>query len=102
METTQRIREIKSRLVTLNEFAGKLNQEIKHERANNYFLGPVRSNLREAELLLAHWAREAPTPANASMFLDFADFDLGQAAMRLNYTQELASKYGEGIQVIAG
>ena len=102
METAHRIQVIKSKLKTLNDLAAKLNQTITHEKANNYLLGPVRNNLRDVESLLVPWAREASTPANASMFLDIAEFDLGQAAGRLNYAHELVTKYGAGIQAIAG
>jgi hypothetical protein len=102
MEKAQRIQVIESRLKTLNDLAAKLNQTIKHEKANNYLLGPARSNLSDVQTTLILLARKASTPANASMFLDVADFELGQVEGRLNYAQEMLKKYGEGIQAIAG
>ena len=102
MEIAQRPQAIKSRLKTLNDLAANLNQTIKHEKANNYLLGPVRNNLRDVEMLLLHWAHNAPNRANDSMFLDIAEFELGQVEVRLNYAQEMVAKYGAGIQAIAG
>lgn len=102
METAQRLQAIRSRLETLNELAAVLNQTIKHEKANDYLLGPIRNNLRDVGTLLVRWAGEASAPANASMFLDIAEFELDQAAERVNYAQELVTKYGEGIQAIGG
>jgi hypothetical protein len=102
MEMAHRFQAITDRLKTLNDLTARLNQTIKHEKANNYLLGPVRNDLRDVETLLVRWAREASTPANASMFLDITEFELGQAERRLNYAQELVTKYGAGIQAIAG
>ena len=99
MEMAQRIQAIKSRLKTLNDLAAKLNQTIKHEKANNYLLGPARNNLSGVETALA---LKASTPANSSMFLDAAEFELGQAEGRLHYAQEMVKKYGTGIQAIGG
>jgi hypothetical protein len=102
METAQRIQAIKSRSKVLNNLAAELNQTMKHEKANSYLLDPARINLRNVEMLLVQWADKAPIPDNASMFLDIAEFDLGQAAGRLKYAQEMVKKYGAGIQAIGG
>ncbi len=102
METSQRVQVIKNKLQTLNDLAAKLNQTIKQEEANNYLLGPVRNKLSDVETVLVPWANKASTPANASMFLDAAEFELGQAERRLNYAQEMVKKYGAGIQAIGG
>lgn len=102
MEMAKRVQAIKKRQKKLNDLAAKLNQTIKHEKANNYLLGPVRNNLSDVETLLVPWAHKASTPANASMFLDAAEFELGQAQWRLSYAQEMVTRYGADIQAIGG
>jgi hypothetical protein len=102
MEKTQRVHAIKDRLKTLNALAAKLNGTIKHEKANKYLLSPARNELNDVETQLIPWAHRASTPANASMFLDAAEFELGQAERRLNYAQEMVKTYGDGIQAIGG
>jgi hypothetical protein len=102
MEMARRVQVIKNRLNTLNDLAAVVNQTIKQEKANNYLLGPVRNKLSDVETLLVPWAHNASTPANASMFLDAAEFELGQAERRLNYAQKMVKTYGPDIQAIGG
>jgi hypothetical protein len=102
MEMAQRFQAITNRLNTLNDFAARLSETIKHEKANKYLLGPVRNKLSDVETLLVPWAHKASTPANALMFLDAAEFELTQAEGRLNYAQEMVAKYGADIQAIGG
>src|SRR5713101_2143727 len=98
MKTAQRVQAVKNRLITLNDLAANLNQTIKHQRTKTYFLRPVRNKLSSVETELVPWALKASTPANASMFLDMAEFELGQAEARLNYVQGMLTRYGAGIQ----
>jgi hypothetical protein len=102
MEVTQRVQAIKDRLKMLNYLAGKLDQTIQHENANDYLLSPVRSNLSTVERELVPWALKASTPANSSMFLFAAEFELDQAQARLNYAQEMVNKYGANLMAIGG
>jgi hypothetical protein len=102
MESAKRFQMIKNRLIMLNDLAANLNQTIKHQRTKNYFLRPLRNKLSSVETELLPWALKASTPANASMFLDMAEFELGQAEARVNYVQEMVTTYGAGIQAIGG
>jgi hypothetical protein len=102
METARRVQAIKNRLITLNDLAANLNQTIKHQKTKNYFLRPVRNKLSSVETELVPWALKASTPANASIFLNMAEFELGDVERRLNHVQEMVTAYGAGIQVIGG
>src|SRR6266478_5498011 len=100
VEMAERVEAIKQRLKILNDLTEKLNQAIKHEKANNHFLAPIRNTLMSVETELLPWAAKASTPSNAAMFLSMAEFELRQAEAALNHAQEMVRIYGEDIQVI--
>ena len=97
----ERVQVIQSWLETLKSLVSQLDKTIEDKKAKEYLLRPVSNSMIDVEFLLSH-GFEAPNRAQASMWFEMAEFQVGQAEKQLKHAQDMVAKYGANLEVIGG
>ena len=88
---------MQNRLQTLRDSVSRINKTITGNRTKKHFLRPISRLADNAEIALSEGLKY---PAHATMFLRFAEYDLGEAERRLSFTQEMLAAYGPELEEI--
>ena len=97
-----RLREIQNKLGTLRGLLSELDKTIVDKNSKDYLLRAASNLLSDVDSILVSHGRKAANPAHASMWLEMAEFQLGQAEKQLKHAQHVVVKYGKDLQMFGG
>jgi hypothetical protein len=92
--------DIEARIAALRTLLAQLGKNIPDDEARDVCLGPAANLLNDVETLWLPGARNAGNPADEAMFMQGAEFQLGEARTQLEHVQEMIARYGAHLRVI--